>query len=73
MTGADGEDRAFACSIGLNGVGLKAVNALSKRFVVISRRHGHSRKAIFAEGVLLNEERGMYHGPDGTEGLFPAL
>lgn len=70
MTGADGEDRAFACSIGLNGVGLKAVNALSKSFVVISRRHGHSRKAIFAEGALLSEERGSTMDPDGTEVYF---
>ena len=43
--GDDGQPRAFACSIGLNGVGLKAVNALSSRFRVVSRRGGASMTA----------------------------
>jgi topoisomerase-4 subunit B len=70
MTDADGQDRAFACSIGLNGVGLKAVNALSQSFVVCSHRSGRSHKATFAEGVLVNEERSKSAEPDGTEVYF---
>ena len=43
---SDTENRPFAFSIGLNGVGLKAVNALSDVFTVTSRRDGKSMTAL---------------------------
>ena len=66
-TGAKYDDKAFKKSVGLNGVGLKAVNAMSARFEVRSYREGVVRKASFAQGVLVsditensNEENGTY-------------
>lgn len=70
----DLKNRPFAFSIGLNGVGLKAVNALSDIFTVISRRGGKSMTAIFKEGVLQKSEMGTTQEPDGTEVSFiPAI
>ncbi len=68
--GDDGQPRAFACSIGLNGVGLKAVNALSSRFRVVSRRGGASMTAEFADGVLQRKAKGKTTEADGTEVTF---
>ncbi len=66
-TGAKYDDKAFKKSVGLNGVGLKAVNAMSARFEVRSYREGVVRKASFAQGVIVsditensNEENGTY-------------
>ncbi len=70
IAGEDGKPRAFACSIGLNGVGLKAVNALSERFTVISRRQGQSMTAIFEDGVQKSARKGKTADPDGTEVIF---
>lgn len=66
-TGAKYDDKAFKKSVGLNGVGLKAVNAMSAQFEVRSHREGIVRRATFAQGVLVsditessNEENGTY-------------
>ena len=58
-TGGKYDGEAFTKSVGLNGVGTKAVNALSKSFVVQSFRDGLSRKAAFAQGLLLEESKDL--------------
>ena len=55
-TGGKYDTRAFKKSVGLNGVGTKAVNALSAYFRVESTRDGKSKSAEFALGELTNEE-----------------
>ncbi len=55
-TGGKFDSQAFKKSVGLNGVGTKAVNALSTDFVVESYREGKGRRAFFERGVLLREE-----------------
>ncbi|MDE6287393.1 MAG: type IIA DNA topoisomerase subunit B, partial [Muribaculaceae bacterium] len=55
-TGAKYDNKVFKKSVGLNGVGLKAVNALSSSFIVKAVRDGNAREARFAEGVLQSEE-----------------
>jgi len=57
ITGADGVERAFSSSIGLNGVGLKAVNFLSEHFVAQAWRDGKTAIVTFQEGILESEER----------------
>ena len=49
-TGAKYNDEVFQFSVGLNGVGIKAVNALSKSFRVITYREGKYAEAIFQRG-----------------------
>ena len=56
-TGAKYDSKAFKKSVGLNGVGTKAVNALSDRFVVCSVRDGKMKMAEFAEGRLIKEHK----------------
>ena len=72
------DSKAFKKSIGLNGVGVKAVNALSKHFEVHSYRDGKVRKAIFECGELKSDttepsqdENGtyIYFEPDDTKFL----
>jgi len=76
-TGGKYDSKAFKKSVGLNGVGTKAVNALSAKFTVQSFRDGQSRKAEFEKGKLINDsdifadnssDRGtlIYFEPDGT-------
>ena len=55
-TGGKYDSRAFKKSVGLNGVGTKAVNALSTYFRVESNRDGKSASAEFELGVLTNQE-----------------
>ncbi|MBT8292081.1 MAG: type IIA DNA topoisomerase subunit B [Eudoraea sp.] len=55
-TGGKYDTRAFKKSVGLNGVGTKAVNALSTYFKVESNRDGRSKSAEFETGELINEE-----------------
>ncbi|CDF79162.1 DNA topoisomerase IV subunit B [Formosa agariphila KMM 3901] len=55
-TGGKYDSRAFKKSVGLNGVGTKAVNALSSYFRVESSRDGKSASAEFEQGNLVNEE-----------------
>ncbi len=51
-TGAKYDSKAFKKSVGLNGVGLKAVNALSARFEARSFRDGEVRRTVFEKGVM---------------------
>jgi topoisomerase IV subunit B len=54
-TGAKYDSKAFQKSVGLNGVGTKAVNALSKYFKVAAFRDGRTKVAEFERGVLVKE------------------
>jgi len=54
-TGGKYDSKAFQKSVGLNGVGTKAVNALSNSFTVQSYRDGRSKRAEFAKGELVND------------------
>ena len=74
-TGGKYDSKAFKKSVGLNGVGIKAVNALSSRFEVASFRDGKVRRAAFEKGQLISdvtedttEETGTYifFEPDNT-------
>ena len=65
-TGAKYNDDVFQFSVGLNGVGTKAVNALSTYFLVRSHREGEYVEAEFERGVLVREEKGKTDEPNGT-------
>jgi topoisomerase-4 subunit B len=65
-TGAKYNDDVFQFSVGLNGVGTKAVNALSKLFVVRSHRDGEFAEASFKQGRLRKEDTGKTKEPNGT-------
>ena len=65
-TGAKYNDDVFQFSVGLNGVGTKAVNALSKAFLVRSFREGQFVEAWFKQGKLRKENKGKSKEPDGT-------
>jgi len=54
-TGGKYDSKAFKKSVGLNGVGTKAVNALSSKFMVTSYRDGKQKKAAFNQGILVDE------------------
>jgi len=57
-TGAKYNDDVFQFSVGLNGVGTKAVNALSVHFRVVAVRGGEFAEAIFERGKLISERKG---------------
>lgn len=65
-TGAKYNDDVFQFSVGLNGVGAKAVNALSSHFLVRSHREGKAVEATFSQGQLLKERRIKSDEPNGT-------
>ncbi|KAA3597943.1 MAG: type IIA DNA topoisomerase subunit B [Calditrichaeota bacterium] len=65
-TGAKYNDDVFQFSVGLNGVGTKAVNALSEDFTVTSYREGKFKSANFSKGKLLTESDGAKNEKDGT-------
>ena len=74
-TGGKYDSKAFKKSVGLNGVGVKAVNALSSHFEVQSFRDGKVRKATFEKGIMTSDvtedtqdENGtyIYFEPDNT-------
>jgi len=65
-TGAKYNDDVFQFSVGLNGVGTKAVNALSKTFLVRSHRDGEFAEASFKVGKLKKEDSGKTKEPNGT-------
>ena len=74
-TGGKYDSKAFKKSVGLNGVGVKAVNALSSHFEVASYREGKVRRATFERGILqtdttedTQDENGtyIYFEPDNT-------
>lgn len=70
-TGAKYDSKAFQKSVGLNGVGTKAVNALSNYFKVTSVRDGKAKTAEFERGVLVKEHKEVKTDePNGTEVLF---
>src|SRR6056297_1541066 len=58
-TGAKYDSKVFKKSVGLNGVGIKAVNALSSNFVIQSHREGQAKLVDFQQGNLIsdNQER----------------
>ena len=65
-TGGKFDDEAFKKSIGLNGVGTKAVNALSSSFFVESYRDGESAYGTFCRGVKTDSGRGTTTEKNGT-------
>ena len=76
-TGGKYDSKAFKKSVGLNGVGIKAVNALSSRFEVASFREGKVRRASFEKGQLISdvtedttEENGTYIFFEPDNSLF---
>lgn len=54
-TGAKYDSKVFKKSVGLNGVGIKAVNALSSKFIIQAFRDGQTKKVVFSEGELVDE------------------
>ncbi len=76
-TGGKYDNDMYTASVGLNGVGLKAVNALSRRFTVRSVRDGQMHEASFEKGRLVSdvygdsaEENGTYIFFEPDPGLF---
>ena len=69
-TGAKYDTSVFTASVGLNGVGLKAVNALSLKFVVRSYREGRMHEATFERGRLQEDHYEDTHEEDGTNVYF---
>ena len=70
-TGAKYDSKAFQKSVGLNGVGTKAVNALSQYFKVTAFREGKERTAEFEKGELIKEHKeAKTTEPNGTEVVF---
>ena len=67
-TGAKYDDESFQFSVGLNGVGLKAVNALSSEFTVKSFRDGKYAEAVFKGGKLKGKKDG--DAPDEKNGTY---
>src|SRR5687768_2520293 len=66
-TGAKYDSKAFQKSVGLNGVGTKAVNALSSYFKVTAFREGKEKSAEFQRGVLVKETKeGKSNSDNGT-------
>ncbi len=72
-TGAKYDSKAFKKSVGLNGVGIKAVNALSSEFVIRSVRDGEARTVTFSAGEQLTDlpEKGI-SDKNGTSITFTA-
>ena len=70
-TGAKYDSKAFKKSVGLNGVGTKAVNALSGYFKIESVRDGQLKRAEFDRGVLRKDEKLVKTDePNGTRVVF---
>jgi topoisomerase-4 subunit B len=67
-TGAKYNTEVFQFSVGLNGVGTKAVNALSSHFRVVAFRDGLFAEAIFAQGVLKKQNKGK--APKEANGTY---
>ena len=65
-TGGKYDSKAFKKSVGLNGVGVKAVNALSSHFEVRSYRDGKMRKATFEKGVMTSDVTENSQDENGT-------
>ncbi|MCF8285751.1 MAG: type IIA DNA topoisomerase subunit B [Chitinophagaceae bacterium] len=70
-TGAKYDSKAFQKSVGLNGVGTKAVNALSDDFEVTAYREGKQKSASFKRGQLIQETKeSKTTEPNGTLVVF---
>ena len=76
-TGGKYDSKAFKKSVGMNGVGIKAVNFLSTKFEVRSYRDGSVRKANFERGILVSDiteksadERGTFISFEPDDTLF---
>ena len=69
-TGGKYDSKAFKKSVGLNGVGTKAVNALSSHFEVRSYREGQVRIAKFEKGELMSDETKASDEESGTYIFF---
>jgi topoisomerase-4 subunit B len=76
-TGGKYDSKAFKKSVGMNGVGIKAVNFLSTNFEVRSYRDGNVRKANFERGILVSDiteksddERGTFISFEPDDTLF---
>jgi len=69
-TGAKYNDDVFQFSVGLNGVGTKAVNALSSTFLVRSHREGEYVEARFERGILVKKSKGHSKDRNGTHVEF---
>ena len=65
-TGAKYDTSVFTASVGLNGVGLKAVNALSRKFIARSHRDGKQHEAVFERGVLVSDTYADTEEENGT-------
>ncbi|MGM0376867.1 MAG: DNA topoisomerase IV subunit B [Bacteroidota bacterium] len=77
-TGAKYDSKVFKKSVGLNGVGIKAVNALSEEFTIKAFREGESKRVVFRQGELVedapvepsNEPNGTFIEFVPDQGLF---
>ncbi|MFN8698257.1 MAG: DNA topoisomerase IV subunit B [Flavobacteriales bacterium] len=70
-TGGKYDSRAFKKSVGLNGVGTKAVNALSSYFKVESVRDGEAKAAEFAQGIITKDHKiSKSESKNGTTMIF---
>jgi topoisomerase-4 subunit B len=70
-TGAKYDSKAFKKSVGLNGVGVKAVNALSSRFIIRSVRDGQIKVAEFEHGITIKDHPiGPTSEENGVEVVF---
>ena len=70
-TGAKYDSKVFKKSVGLNGVGIKAVNALSEFFLIQSFREGETQPAEFTAGKLIEQlPLTTTDQPNGTEVIF---
>ncbi|WP_321287557.1 DNA topoisomerase IV subunit B [uncultured Sunxiuqinia sp.] len=70
-TGAKYDSKVFKKSVGLNGVGIKAVNALSSEFTIRAFREGQLKEIIFSQGKVVEEkDLGSTDEPNGTQVEF---
>ncbi|MCR5535732.1 MAG: type IIA DNA topoisomerase subunit B [Bacteroidaceae bacterium] len=69
-TGGKYDSKAFKKSVGLNGVGLKAVNALSSHFEAHSYRDGQVRRTVFEKGHIISDTTEKTQDEDGTYIFF---
>jgi topoisomerase-4 subunit B len=67
-TGAKYDSEAFKKSVGLNGVGIKAVNALSSEFRIEAFRDGKTRAVVFCRGEVTSEDKKDKSSPDSKSG-----
>ncbi|MCD6355101.1 MAG: type IIA DNA topoisomerase subunit B [Prolixibacteraceae bacterium] len=67
-TGAKYDSKVFKKSVGLNGVGIKAVNALSSKFTIKAIREGVAKEVVFSQGIKTGEKD--YKGLDEPNGTL---